>query len=133
MRANIPKGMGGGPQNMQAMIRQAQKMQEDMAALQEELGLEIRDDVPIVSMVTRLVSHKGLELVECVIHEMMKLDIQLVVLGSGDYQYEDGMLLKGDINITDSTMLYRIKEETDIDTTIFWEDTRILTTIQSKT
>ena len=37
MRANIPKGMGGGPQNMQAMIRQAQKMQEDMAAKQEEL------------------------------------------------------------------------------------------------
>ena len=37
MRANIPKGMGGGPQNMQAMIRQAQKMQADMAALQEDL------------------------------------------------------------------------------------------------
>ena len=37
MRANIPKGMGGGPQNMQAMIRQAQKMQEDMAAKQDEL------------------------------------------------------------------------------------------------
>ena len=37
MRANIPKGMGGGAQNMQAMIRQAQKMQEDMAAKQEEL------------------------------------------------------------------------------------------------
>ncbi|MBE6567006.1 MAG: YbaB/EbfC family nucleoid-associated protein [Ruminococcaceae bacterium] len=37
MRANIPKGMGGGPQNMQAMLRQAQKMQEDMAAKQEEL------------------------------------------------------------------------------------------------
>ena len=38
MRANIPKGMGGGgPQNMQAMLRQAQKMQEDMATLQEEL------------------------------------------------------------------------------------------------
>ena len=36
MRANIPKGMGGS-QNMSAMIRQAQKMQEDMAALQEEL------------------------------------------------------------------------------------------------
>ena len=36
MRANIPKGMGGG-QNMSAMLRQAQKMQEDMAALQEEL------------------------------------------------------------------------------------------------
>ena len=38
MKANIPKGMGGGPQNMQAMIRQAQKMQEDMAAKQEELN-----------------------------------------------------------------------------------------------
>ena len=37
MKANIPKGMGGGPQNMQAMLRQAQKMQEDMAAKQEEL------------------------------------------------------------------------------------------------
>ena len=37
MKANIPKGVGGGPQNMNAMIRQAQKMQEDMAALQEEL------------------------------------------------------------------------------------------------
>ena len=37
MKANLPKGMGGGAQNMQAMIRQAQKMQEDMAAKQEEL------------------------------------------------------------------------------------------------
>ncbi|MBO5511674.1 MAG: YbaB/EbfC family nucleoid-associated protein [Clostridia bacterium] len=37
MRANVPKGMGGGPQNMQAMIRQAQKMQEEVAAKQEEL------------------------------------------------------------------------------------------------
>ena len=37
MRANLPKGMGGGPQNMNAMIKQAQKMQEDMEALQEDL------------------------------------------------------------------------------------------------
>ena len=37
MRANVPKGMGGGAGNMQAMLRQAQKMQEDMAALQEDL------------------------------------------------------------------------------------------------
>ena len=37
MRANIPKGMGGGPQNMNAMIKQAQKMQEDMATLQADL------------------------------------------------------------------------------------------------
>lgn len=37
MKANIPKGIGGGPQNMNAMIRQAQKMQEDMEALQADL------------------------------------------------------------------------------------------------
>ena len=37
MKARLPKGMGGGPSNMQGMIKQAQKMQEDMAALQEEL------------------------------------------------------------------------------------------------
>ena len=37
MKANIPKGMGGGPQNMNAMLRQAQKMQEDMEALQADL------------------------------------------------------------------------------------------------
>ena len=37
MKARIPKGMGGGPQNMQAVIRQAQKMREDMAAKQAEL------------------------------------------------------------------------------------------------
>ena len=37
MRANVPKGMGGGPQNMSAMLRQAQKMQEDMEALQADL------------------------------------------------------------------------------------------------
>ncbi len=53
MRANIPKGMGGGPGNMQAMIRQAQKMQEDMAALQEELDAreyEIRAGGGVVSV-----------------------------------------------------------------------------------
>ena len=37
MKAKLPKGMGGGPTNMQSMIKQAQKMQEDMTALQEEL------------------------------------------------------------------------------------------------
>ncbi len=37
MKAKLPKGMGGGPSNMQSMIKQAQKMQEDMASLQEDL------------------------------------------------------------------------------------------------
>lgn len=37
MKVRLPQGMGGGPSNMQSMIKQAQKMQEDMAAMQEEL------------------------------------------------------------------------------------------------
>lgn len=37
MKANVPKGVGGGPQNMQSMLRQAQKMQEQMTEKQEEL------------------------------------------------------------------------------------------------
>ena len=43
MKARLPQGMGGGPQNMNSMIRQAQKMQEDMAALQEELDAKEYD------------------------------------------------------------------------------------------
>lgn len=39
MKARLPQGMGGGPGNMQSMLRQAQKMQEDMAALQEDLAV----------------------------------------------------------------------------------------------
>ncbi len=43
MRANIPKGMGGGPQNMQAILRQVQKTQEEVAAKQEELDAKEYD------------------------------------------------------------------------------------------
>lgn len=49
----------------------------------------------------------------------------------GDYTYENDILKKGDVNISDSTMLYEIKEKSDVDTTIFWEDVRILTTIEN--
>lgn len=43
MKARLPKGMGGGPQNMQAMIKQAQKMQEDMERVQAELEEEVTE------------------------------------------------------------------------------------------
>lgn len=49
---------------------------------------------------------------------------------SGDYRYENEMLFKGDLNITDSAMLLRIKEQSQIDTTIFWSDLRIITTLE---
>lgn len=50
----------------------------------------------------------------------------------GDYTYDKLVLKKGDVNITDSTMLYEIKENSGVDTTIFWEDTRVLTTIENE-
>ncbi|MBO4343509.1 MAG: YbaB/EbfC family nucleoid-associated protein [Clostridia bacterium] len=43
MKARIPKGMGAGPQNMQAMLKQAQKMQEDMQLIQEKLDGEVHE------------------------------------------------------------------------------------------
>ena len=51
---------------------------------------------------------------------------------SGDYHYEDELLFKGNLNITDSTMLLRIKEQSDIDTTFFWYDLRIMTTLEDE-
>lgn len=58
-------------------------------ALQERLCLELRPEVPLVGMVTRMVAPKGLDLVKEVFEEMMNVeDIQFVILGSGDWQYE---------------------------------------------
>ncbi|MBQ4617684.1 MAG: glycogen synthase GlgA [Clostridia bacterium] len=58
-------------------------------ALQERLFLPVRDDVPMLSMVTRLVSHKGLDLVQYVMERLLQEDVQMVVLGSGDWVYEN--------------------------------------------
>ena len=57
--------------------------------LRELLDLEQDDEVPILSMVTRLVGHKGLDLVEYIRHELLKRRLQLVVLGTGDEMYEN--------------------------------------------
>ncbi len=59
------------------------------AALQEKAGLPVNPDVPVVAMITRLVKHKGLELVEWVADSLATMGIQLVVLGTGDKHYED--------------------------------------------
>lgn len=56
--------------------------------LQAALGLGDEPDVPILSMVTRLVSHKGLDLVECVLDDIMQRRLQLIVLGTGESRYE---------------------------------------------
>ena len=57
-------------------------------ALQERLGLSQQPDVPLIGMVTRLVSHKGLDLVKYILDELLHENVQMVVLGSGDWQYE---------------------------------------------
>lgn len=57
--------------------------------LQERLGLEQNIETPIIAMVTRLVSHKGLDLVKAALDQIMtEEDIQFVILGSGDWEYE---------------------------------------------
>lgn len=59
-------------------------------ALQETLGLPQREDVPIIGIVSRLVSHKGLDLVKGIFDEFIaNNDVQLAVVGSGDWQYEN--------------------------------------------
>ena len=55
--------------------------------LQKELGLEVKADVPVISLITRLSNQKGLDLIDRVIGEIMEEDVQLVVLGMGDARY----------------------------------------------
>ena len=61
---------------------------KDKAALQRMIGLAERKDTPVVAMVSRLVSHKGLDLVCETLDYFMEKDMQLVVLGKGDGKYE---------------------------------------------
>ena len=63
--------------------------QADKAELQKLMGLRQEPYVPVVGMVSRLVSHKGLDLVCEVLHDMMELPMQLVILGKGDRKYEE--------------------------------------------
>lgn len=56
--------------------------------LQQELGLPQRDDVPLIGMITRLVAHKGIDLVKYIIYDLMERDVQMCILGSGDWVYE---------------------------------------------
>ncbi|MBQ9729347.1 MAG: glycogen synthase, partial [Clostridia bacterium] len=57
------------------------------AELQKMLGLP-QKDVPIISMITRLVSHKGIDLVKTVIEDVLHEDVQFILLGTGDFAYE---------------------------------------------
>ncbi len=56
--------------------------------LQQELGLLQMEDTPLIGIVTRLVKHKGLDLVKCVFEELLKADVQFAILGSGEWEFE---------------------------------------------
>ncbi len=56
--------------------------------LQADLGLKVDKDIPMIGLVSRLTDQKGLDLVNCILHELMSEEVQLVVLGVGQKEYE---------------------------------------------
>lgn len=69
---------------------------KNKALLQKELGLPIEPDVPLVAMVTRLASQKGIDLLVRVLDELLAENIQLVILGTGSAEYENVLREKDD-------------------------------------
>lgn len=61
------------------------------ARLQEELGLEVRDDRPLMVMVTRLTRQKGMDLVTYALDRILSGGVQVAVLGTGDTEYENAL------------------------------------------
>lgn len=59
------------------------------AELQKMLNLPVKADVPVIAIISRLVSHKGLDLVRCVIESLLTQDVQVVILGKGEVAYEN--------------------------------------------
>lgn len=70
-------------------IKELHLKKENKKRLQEFLGLEVRENVPLVAIVSRLVDMKGLDLMEHVIEEVFQMDIQMIVLGKGDAHFEN--------------------------------------------
>ncbi|WMJ80459.1 glycogen synthase GlgA [Clostridium sp. MB40-C1] len=69
--------------------RNLQNKQYNKEELQRILGLPVNKEIPMIGMVTRLEEQKGLDLVQCVIEDILKENLQIVVLGTGDKKYED--------------------------------------------
>ena len=86
MKARIPQGMGGGPQNMNAMLRQAQKMQEDMAALQEDLDSREYTVSAGGGMVTVVINGKK---------EILSIDIKPEIVDPDDIETLTDILTAG--------------------------------------
>lgn len=65
------------------------KKRQNKVELQESLHLPVDEDIPMIGIISRLVEQKGFDLIERVMEEILNLDIQLVILGTGEKQYED--------------------------------------------
>ncbi len=70
-------------------FRSVKRKAENKVALQAEIGLPVRADVPMISMISRLTDQKGLDLLHERAEELLYDDVQLVILGTGDRYYED--------------------------------------------
>ena len=86
MKARIPQGMGGGPQNMNAMLRQAQKMQEDIAVLQEDLDAREYTVSAGGGMVTVVINGKK---------EILSIDIKPEIVDPDDIETLTDILTAG--------------------------------------
>ena len=86
MKARLPKGMGGGPQNMQSMIRQAQKMQEDMEKAQAELDEKEYDFTVGGGMLTIHMNGKK---------EMLGIEIKPEVVDPDDIEMLQDLIVAG--------------------------------------
>ena len=64
--------------------------------LQRNLGLPVREDLAVLGMVSRLVDQKGLDLLSFVMEEMLMLDVQMVILGTGEQRYEEAFQVIAD-------------------------------------
>lgn len=62
---------------------------ENKRRLQEDCGLEVKADIPLVGIISRLIQQKGFDLIEHMMAELMDLGLQIIVLGTGDQRYED--------------------------------------------
>ena len=73
--------------------RSLSKKTANKLALQNELGLPENGDIPMYAIITRLASHKGVDLIKCIIGEFVgENNVQLVILGTGDKEYENFFL-----------------------------------------
>ena len=64
---------------------------ENKAALQKELGLDVKPDVPLYAIVSRLAGHKGVDLLQYICDKFMAEDAQLAIIGTGEARYEQGL------------------------------------------